>query len=212
MIGLPTSFVSLVVDAQSFKLRMVRYRDGEPWAPRGFTREQSGVWLVDERKKCASTCYTITSMTGWSHQINQALCWIRLPSAKMVQNFKHINQWSRSSAFSPKWFKALRKLRTVSSCLDAGEWQEKIIDLKTTSTKTTPLLSRHVVGPVTFAEKVIHHHLLSHTVGKLLRKERKKRMENYLRKGEREKKYMKTSKIHYGQILAVNWKEFGGLG
>lgn len=80
-----------------------------------------GVWLIDEKNKCASTCYAILSLTGWSHQINQALSWIRHPSAKMFQNFKHINQWSRSSAFSPKWFKALRKLRTVSSCLDAGE-------------------------------------------------------------------------------------------
>ncbi len=139
-----------------------------------------GFLYGDERKKCASTCYSTTSLTSWSHQINQILLeldihqqrYFKISSIHQQRYFKisSIHQWSRSSAFSPKWFKALRKLRTVSSCLDAGEWHEKIICLKTASNKTTPILGRHVVGPVTFAEKVIHHHLLSHTGGELLRR------------------------------------------
>lgn len=76
MIGLPTSWC-LLLWTQSFKLRIVRYRDGEPWAPCVDSGAVGGLARWWEKNVCQHLLYHyFYDRLKSSNQ--PSLCWIRL--------------------------------------------------------------------------------------------------------------------------------------
>ena len=68
------------------------------------------------------------------------------------------------------------------------------------------------MGPVTFAEKVILHHLLSHTVGKLLRIGEKKKDGKLFAEGRKGKKVYENLKDSLWSNVSGELVGVGGLG